>query len=314
MQTKMFLQCKWFALCVLNNLVIILGLHLPISFPCFKLKLRKISIAVFFITICSTLISLNSITRLENKKYTGYHQIYIIICTSCSSMVLVNRFRYFLTANRCYSIVLRISSVYVKPFLIIKEDWKEILKNNSKLLLMILLFLITMGYSLYTKKSIHFHVIHQYLSYTILIFESLLIIWTMEIMIIISKILMADLKLIYKDFHRIPPAELSKSDNGDLILVGWISEIMDFNNKKDALARLQELSKNFLLLQKSVDDFNIAFGNSIIGLVLMFLTNLLPSIWLLLNDLSEGYRKVFADIFELFYILVGNYFIYFILH
>lgn len=313
MQAKKFLRCKWFALCVLNNFVIILGVHLPFNFPCFKLKLRKISIVVFFITICSAIISLNTVKRLENRKYTGYHQIYIIICTSCSSMVLVNRFRYFLTAHRCYSIILRISSVYVKPFLKIKDDWKEILKNNSKLLLMIVLFLVTMGNSLYTKKSIHCHVIHQYLSYAILIFDSLLIIWTLDIMIIISKILMADLKMIYKDFHRIPPAELSKSGNGDLILVGWISEIMDFNIKKDALSRLQELSKNFVFLQRSVDDFNVAFESSVICLVLMFLTNFWSSVWLLFNDLSDGYKTVFSDFFELFYILVGNNCVYFIL-
>lgn len=304
MKIKNSLQFSWFILCILNNIAIILGLHLPFNFPCLRLKLSKLPVAIFFVIICSTSISLIDAERHGNKKYAWCQQVYTVFLTWCSCKIIVNRYRKPDCIKRLYCQLSSISEYNEKSVLTAKENATQTLKKIMKLF-RIISFIFIISYSVHTNESISYCIIHEYVMFTILIFESFLLIETLDILRKNIKISRSDLKRIYKDFHKIPPAELQKSENGDLILVSWITRAMDFNHKKLATAHIRELFNIYFLLKECIDDFNVAFGSSICSIILVFTAKLLEIFWVSKIRKTGDCESLLAAIFDWLYILVN---------
>lgn len=306
MNIKTSLQFNWLTFFILNNIAIILGLYLPFNFPYLKMKLRKLSITIFFVAICSTLISLIDIQQHGHKKYVCCQQIIIIFLTWSACKIIINRYKYFYCAERLYGKLSSIGKNNEKSGLQAKENVFGTLKKITKLS-SIIMFVAVVSYSVHTKKSIHYYIIHEYIMFTILIFESFLLTETLEILNNNSRILRTDLKRIYKDFHKIPPADLEKSENGDLFLVGWITKTMDFSHRKEAVAELKDFFNTYCLLKECVDDFNVVFDSSVSGIILIFITKFLDMFWVILNRNYEEYETLLAAIFDWLYILVNSF-------
>lgn len=299
------LYYNWLVLFVLNNMAIILGLYLPVNFPCVKINVRKISIVVFFVNIFSILISLIFIEQQSNDSDVGVKQIYLIFYTICINTIILNRYRYYVCFKNFFKTLLNISEFDVKECVLKKRVMKNVLYHNIKLLLMTFLFNMAVLYSAYTKNISHYHIIHEMMLFIVLSFESCFTIQGLEIMENITLKLTKDLKSLYKNFHEVPTAELKKCDNGDLILIGWISEAIDFNRKREALDDIEKLSRVHYAINNCIKRFNLGFGSSIVVVVLVSLAKGAVIFCNCYDDTYTNINLLLADSFELVFILVS---------
>lgn len=304
MKSKICLKYSWISLLFLNILVTILGLYLPFNLPCLKLQFRRISIFVLFFIICSTLISLVDLQGFYNTNNVSCEQIYTIFFTGCCCIILASRYRHYYCAKIFYTTLLSISDCGLKDSLIAKTILKQILRKNIKLLLKVVLYFIIMVYSFCIKRKITYNFVNNNLLFTIVVFEMMLLTESLEIIQQISRNLRKDLKRIYKDFYKVPPAELKKTDNGDMILIGWISEAMEFNKKTESVVEMEELLRHYYLLENCVQKFNVIFGGSIF-VVFLFALSKFSILLLKMKVMKNNLGEVLNVIFESLYIFVS---------
>lgn len=306
MKTSIYIHHIWIGVFLVNNVAIVLGLYLPINFPCLNFHLRKVSIVAFFLIICSSFISLIDIQH-QNVNVT-FKQINLMFYTVCCSIVVVNRYRYCSYKKRILQTLFCINEFPANVRLLTRENLKDFLKNNAKLLFMIVLFICIIVCTVYLKNVINYHICHDSVLFIMLTVEMFFVIQLMEIIKYLSRMLTEKLRSLYKNFHKVPPAELKKSQNRDLVLIGWISEAIDFDRKKEAVEEIQTVSKLYYNLGNCIEEFNISFGGSILAVIVIFLLKFIAlTFWIILNDPIENFDALLVNIFETSYILVCMY-------
>lgn len=254
---------KWIVLWFLNIALIVLGLYLPLNFSCLKTNLRKTSVVVLFIIICSLLLSLIDIQRRYFENGVPFQQFFTILYTLYSCFILASRYKHYNYAQDIFSILLSLSNIQNKSCIIRTMMLDELILGNCKILLKAVALFVMLGYEAYTKSPAPYYVIHNAIVFAILVFEIVLVTEILELITKISNIIKNDLTYIYKDFYKVPPAELKKSNNGDLVLVGWISQSLDSSKTNESVVEMKKLLHDVYLLKRVIEKFNVVFQISV---------------------------------------------------
>lgn len=256
-------------LSMVNKISFIFGLGLPLHVTNnsrrYEDDYKKFISFVFLIFACLDVFILTKrYQEFEQNTLSEifWDQILLIVPSVAYGLVLV--LRYMTTKKQIQMIKLILT---VQPHFI-KKCWKQklvdLLKTNFFLIIQFLLYICIFLTNVSLKIHKHGRNVLVYIFEDILQFihsiELILVSSAFSYLIYLIKLSETVLCERYSMFYRVPPAELSKTDNGDFLLVGWMTDAIHFRNWGEDILMFGELRWQIFSLSETFDLFNRIFG------------------------------------------------------
>lgn len=304
---------NWIILKILNQVFTLFGLILPIREYVFipTDNSKKITGIVVFFIVCLSFLSLNGIycNSIEDgvRLKVTMDVIFLIVKTGlCISIVCMRAMQYD-ELQKFFSI-LKMKCPQPDKLLLSKRNFTEkiVMKNLYFVLKIVMLAVITSSniYVLYSVYKINFiYYIFEILLYILLVFECWIVATILKIMKTIAEGLKETATEAYADFYRVPPADLKKTENGDFVVVGWLTEALNFRRDKQNILLMKNLSNFIVYFKDSIDIFNRVFGISISALILYFVL-LFADICVSFNALEDCNGLIYVDIARELFLVV----------